>query len=81
MRSLYFHNPRIGDVGFEGFSVTEEWDAQACNAGIAFAITLIVGSTAVFQVIFGNWATAVAVSTLVTAVLALFIQWKAFVAR
>ncbi|RYC80992.1 hypothetical protein BFJ63_vAg16129 [Fusarium oxysporum f. sp. narcissi] len=73
LRNLYWHNPRIGDVSFNGYSITEGWDKVKCAAAVILAVISSIGSTAIFRVIFGDWPTAIAASTLGITAMALAI--------
>ncbi|KAM5373313.1 hypothetical protein ACJZ2D_007142 [Fusarium nematophilum] len=76
LRNLYWHDPRIGDVSFNGYSVTEEWDEAKCAVAVIFVVISSVGSAAIFRMIFGDWQTAIAASSLAIAIIALVIQWR-----
>jgi hypothetical protein len=75
LRDLYWHNPRIGDVSFNGYSITEGWDKAKCAAAVILAVISSIGSTAIFRVVFGDWQTAIGASTLGIAAITLAIQW------
>ncbi|KAB5583241.1 hypothetical protein GE09DRAFT_294410 [Coniochaeta sp. 2T2.1] len=75
LRNLYWHNPRIGDVDFNGYTATEEWEDVRNRVAMSLAITFTVGSCFVFRVVFGDWQTAIGASSLVATVIALVFQW------
>lgn len=80
LRNLYRHDPRVGDVDFNGYKVTEEWEDIRHSAAIPLAATFTVCSCATFRVIFGDWQTAIGASSLGVTVLALIVQWAIYVA-
>ncbi|KAB5566687.1 hypothetical protein GE09DRAFT_744107 [Coniochaeta sp. 2T2.1] len=75
LRNLYWHNPRIGDVDFTGYTVTEEWEDVRYSAAMPVAITFTVGFSFVFRAVFGDWQTAIGASSLVVAGIAIIVQW------
>lgn len=81
LRNLYWHNPRIGDVSFNGYSITEEWHEAKCAAAVTLVIISSIGSAAIFRVIFGDWQTAMAASSLGLAAMAFVVQWMVYVAK
>jgi len=80
LRTLYRYNPRIGDITFHGYTVTEEWEDIRKSAAIPLAATLAVSSTFLFRGIFKDWQTAIEASALVVAVMALIVQWMMYAA-
>ena len=80
LQDLYSHNPRIGDIAFNGYKVTEEWEDIRYSAVILLTVTLTVSSSFVFRVVFGDWQTALGASSLVVTGLALIVQWMIYIA-
>ncbi|KAK4179770.1 hypothetical protein QBC36DRAFT_343479 [Triangularia setosa] len=79
LRNLYWHDPRIGDVDFSGYTVTEEWEDVRYSAAMPLAFTFTVGSSFFFRVVFGDWQTAIGASSLVVTTIALIVQWMIYV--
>ncbi|KAH8903004.1 hypothetical protein BR93DRAFT_203138 [Coniochaeta sp. PMI_546] len=80
LKNLYWHNPRIGDVVFSGYKVTQEWEDIRHSVAMPLAVTLTVCSCAIFRVIFGDWQTAIGASSMGVAVLTVIVQWAVYVA-
>jgi uncharacterized membrane protein YjjP (DUF1212 family) len=80
LRNLYRHDPRIGDVDFNGYKVIEEWEDIRHSVAIPLAATFTACSCAAFRVIFGDWQTAIGASSLGVTVLALIVQWAIYIA-
>ena len=78
LRNLYWHNPRVGDVDFNGYTVTEDWEDVRYCAAMPVALTFTVGSSFFFRWVFGDWQTAIGASSLVATAIAL-IQWMIYV--
>ena len=76
LRNLYRRNPRIGDISFSGYKVTEELDINMLATTLA---TFTVLSSLLFRIVFGDWQTAFGASTLVISVLGLSIQWVMYI--
>ncbi|KAL2170858.1 hypothetical protein VTG60DRAFT_4345 [Thermothelomyces hinnuleus] len=78
LENCYWDNPRIGDVTFRGYKITEEWEDMPYRVAMLLAVTLTVGSSFFFRAVFGDWQTAIGASSLVAAVIALGIQWMIY---
>ncbi|EWG53255.1 hypothetical protein FVEG_11726 [Fusarium verticillioides 7600] len=75
LRNLYWHNPRIGNVEFNGYNIIEGWDESKCMAAVILVVMSSIGSTAIFRIVFGDWPTAIAASTLGLTALAFTVPW------
>jgi hypothetical protein len=47
-RFCLWHDPRIGDIAFNGYKVTEEWEGMSCSAALLLVLTFTVGSSFMF---------------------------------
>lgn len=75
LRGIHHHNPRVGDLTFTGYKVTEEWQKLEIAISLLSSMTIAVGSFFLFRLMLQDWWLAVAASSSVFAVIILAIQW------
>ncbi len=80
LRKIQLYKPRIGDVDFAGYKVSEEWEDIRYSGVMPLMATFTLCSFVAFRLVFGDWQTAIGASSLEVAVLGLAIQWAVYVA-